>query len=50
MSLAEAVEVPNATVKEVGAKYEKGCDKHSTDFSNVVEVRSCRKGKDTRDG
>ena len=50
MSLAEAVEVLNATVNEVGAKYEKGCELLSTDLSNVVEVRSCRRGKETRGG
>ena len=50
MSLAEAVEVLNATVKEAGAKYEKGCKLLSSDLSNVIEVRSCHKGKETRDG
>ena len=50
MWLAEAVEVLNATVREVGAKYEKGCKFLSSDLSNVIEVRSCRKGKETREG
>ena len=50
MSLAEAVEVRNATVNEVGAKYEIGCESLSNDLSNVVEVRSCRRGKETRGG
>ena len=50
MSQAEAVEVLNATVNEVDAKYEKGCELLSTDLSNVVEIRSCWRGKETRGG
>ena len=32
------------------AKYEKGCELLSIDLSNVVEIRSCRRGKETRGG